>query len=104
VFANAGCVTCHNDDLTGTASGPDISTIGSGLITELDRWVVPSGLDQMQADYEADPRMFLEKWIRDSAGNYNDGQPTLMPPHSEEAINDSALQALITFLLEQTGE
>ena len=35
--------------------------------------VEPSGLDQMVADYEEDPRNFLELWIRDSAGNYNDG-------------------------------
>ncbi len=104
VFASAGCQSCHGADLKGTAAGPDISTIGSGLVTDLDRWVVPSGLDQMQADYEEDPRMFLEKWIRDSATNYNDGQSTQMPPHPEGALSDSALQALITFLLTQTGE
>jgi hypothetical protein len=48
--------------------------------------------------------MFLENWIRDSAANYNDGQPTGMPPHPESQLSESALQALITFLLEQTGE
>jgi hypothetical protein len=56
----------------------------------------------MIADYEADPRAFLELWIRDSAGNYNDGEPTQMPPHPESQLADSHLQALITFLLEQT--
>ncbi|MGH2444845.1 MAG: c-type cytochrome [Candidatus Limnocylindria bacterium] len=103
VFATAGCTTCHGAELEGTAAGPDISTIGSGLITE-GLPVEPSGLDQMIADYEADPRAFLEQWIRDSAGNYNDGTSTGMPAHDENALNESQLQALITFLLEQTGE
>ena len=35
VYATAGCVSCHGADLTGTAAGPDISTIGSGVITDL---------------------------------------------------------------------
>ena len=102
VYTMAGCVGCHGPDLTGTAAGPDISTIGSGLITELP--VEPSGLDQMVADYDADPRTFLEQWIRDSAGNYNDGQPTGMPPHPEGQLSESQLTALITFLLAQTGQ
>jgi mono/diheme cytochrome c family protein len=104
VYRSAGCVNCHAEDLTGTPSGPNISAIGSELVTELDEWVVPSGLEQMQADYEADPRAFLEAWIRDSATNYNDGEATLMPPHPESVLSESALQALITFLLTQTGE
>ena len=103
VYATAGCVTCHGPDLLGTSAGPDISTIGSGLI-DLSDWTVPSGADQMQADWDEDPRLFLEQWIRDSAGNYNDGESTGMPPHPESALSESALQALITFLLTQTGE
>jgi hypothetical protein len=58
----------------------------------------------MQADYDEDPANFLELWIRDSAGNYNDGNATGMPPHPEDAVNDNQMQALITFLLDQTGE
>ena len=58
----------------------------------------------MTADYEEDPRMFLELWIRDSATNYNDGVATGMPPHPEGELTESQLTALITFLLSQTGE
>ena len=54
----------------------------------------------MVADYEEDPRNFLELWIRDSAGNYNDGEPTGMPAHPEGSLSESALPALITFLLD----
>ena len=104
VYATAGCVSCHGSELEGTTSGPNIQTIGSGVITDLEDFVVPSGLDQMVADYEEDPRNFLELWIRDSATNYNDGGSTGMPPHPESSLTESALQALITFLLEQTGE
>ena len=102
VYATAGCASCHGPDLAGTPAGPDISTIGAGLITDLP--TEPSGLEQMIADYEEDPRMFLEKWIRDSAANYNDGETTGMPPHPEGELTESQLTALITFLLEQTGE
>jgi mono/diheme cytochrome c family protein len=102
VYASAGCATCHGPDLTGTPAGPDISTIGSGLITELP--TEPSRLDQMMADYEEDPRIFLEQWIRDSAANYNDGESTGMPPHPEGQLSESQLTALITFLLAQTGQ
>jgi mono/diheme cytochrome c family protein len=101
VYSSAGCVSCHGPELEG-ASGPNIQTIGSDLITDLP--IEPSQLDQMVADYEEDPALFLEKWIRDSAGNYNDGETTGMPAHPEERLNESALAALITFLLEQTGE
>ncbi len=101
VYTSAGCASCHGAELEG-ASGPNIQTIGSELITDLP--IEPSQLDQMVADYEEDPRLFLEKWIRDSAGNYNDGETTGMPPHPEERLSESALTALITFLLEQTGE
>ena len=104
VYSSAGCAGCHGEDLTGTGSGPDISTIGSGVITELGDFPMPSGIDQMVADYEEDPRRFLELWIRDSAANYNDGEPTQMPPHPESQLSESQLQALITFLLSQEGE
>ncbi|MBA2633094.1 MAG: c-type cytochrome [Chloroflexi bacterium] len=104
VFASAGCVSCHGAELEGTTAGPNIQTIGSAVITDLEDFVPPSGLDQMVADYEADPRNFLELWIRDSAANYNDGENTLMPPHPESVLNESQLTALVTFLLDQTGE
>ncbi len=103
IYVSAGCVACHGEDLTGSSAGPDISAIGSGLV-DLSDWTVPSGADQMQADYDEDPRLFLEQWIRDSAANYNDGASTGMPPHPESALSESALQALITFLLTNTGE
>jgi mono/diheme cytochrome c family protein len=102
VYATAGCASCHGPDLTGTPAGPDISTIGAALITELP--TEPSGLDQMIADYEEDPRMFLEQWIRDSSANYNDGEFTGMPAHPESELSESQLTALITFLLAQTGQ
>lgn len=101
VYAAAGCASCHGAALEGTTAGPNIQTIGSGVITDLP--VEPSGLDQMLADYEEDPRMFLELWIRDSAANYNDGEATGMPPHPEGRLTESQLTALITFLLDQTG-
>lgn len=100
VFASAGCQGCHGSELEGTGSGPDIRGISSGVVTELP--VEPSQLDQMVADYAEDPRAFLERWIRDSAVNYNDGEPTGMPAHPEGTLPPSQLQALITFLLEQT--
>jgi mono/diheme cytochrome c family protein len=101
VYSSAGCAGCHGADLEGGV-GPNLQTIGSELVTDLP--TVPSGLDQMQADYDEDPANFLELWIRDSAGNYNDGNATGMPPHPEDAVNDNQMQALITFLLDQTGE
>ena len=101
VYSSAGCAGCHGADLEGGV-GPNLQTIGTELVTDLP--TRPSGFEQMQADYAADPRNFLELWIRDSATNYNDGNPTGMPPHPEDALNDSQLQALITFLLDQTGE
>lgn len=103
VFASAGCATCHGADLEGTAAGPRIASIGSGLV-DLTGFPTPSRIDQMEADYAADPRAFLESWIRDSSANYNDGEATGMPPHPESSLSESALQALITFLLTQTGE
>ncbi|MGH2379926.1 MAG: cytochrome c [Candidatus Limnocylindria bacterium] len=104
VYTAAGCVSCHGAELEGGAAGPNIQTIGSDVITEFEDFPTPSGVDQMVADYEEDPRNFLELWIRDSSGNYNDGTATGMPPHPEGTLSESALQALITFLLDQTGE
>ncbi|HEX5041152.1 MAG TPA: c-type cytochrome [Candidatus Limnocylindria bacterium] len=101
VYSSAGCAGCHGADLEGGV-GPNLQTIGSELVTDLP--APPSGLDQMESDYDEDPANFLELWIRDSAGNYNDGNPTGMPPHPEDTINDSQMQALITFLLDQTGD
>jgi mono/diheme cytochrome c family protein len=101
VYSSAGCAGCHGQELEG-GTGPNLQTIGSELITDLP--VVPSELEQMQTDYEADPRDFLEKWIRDSAGNYNGGEPTGMQPFPESDLGESQLRALITFLLDQTGE
>jgi len=97
----AQCASCHGQELEGGV-GPNLQAIGSELITDLP--VVPSQLEQMQADYDEDPRTFLEKWIRDSAANYNDGASTGMPPFPESQLSESQLRALITFLLDQTGE
>src|SRR5918995_7362867 len=101
VYSSAGCAGCRGQELEG-GTGPNLQTIGSELITDLP--VVPSELEQMQTDYEADPRDFLEKWIRDSAGNYNGGEPTGMQPFPESDLCESPLRALLTFLLDQTGE
>jgi mono/diheme cytochrome c family protein len=101
VYTSAGCAGCHGQELEG-GTGPNLQTIGSELVTDMP--VIPSDLEQMQADYDADPRDFLEKWIRDSANNYNGGEPTQMPPFPESALSDSQLTALITFLLDHTGE
>ncbi len=99
VYTSAGCGGCHGADLKGVAGQfPNITSIGKGLITDLP--VPPSELAQMQKDYDADPRAFLDKWIRDSSTNYNGGTPTNMPAHDAATLPDDALQALITFLLE----
>lgn len=100
VYQQAGCVGCHQADLKGVpGTFPALTNIGNEVATDLP--TEPSGIDQMKSDYAADPRAFLEKWIRDSATNYNGGQPTGMPPHPEAQLSDSQLQALITFLLDQ---
>jgi len=99
VYASVGCAGCHGANLGGGV-GPPLTNVGNevgNLPTEV------SQQDQYIADYEEDPRAALERWIRDSAGNYNDGEPTGMPPHPESAVNESQLRALITFLLSQTG-
>ena len=100
VYSAAGCAGCHGADLGGGV-GPALTNVGNevgNLPVEV------SQQDQYIADYEEDPRAALELWIRDSAGNYNDGTATGMPPHPEGAVNESQLRALITFLLSQTGE
>jgi len=102
VYSSAGCQGCHGPELEGTGSGPNIQAISSEVIIEFpDPFIDPSGADQMQEDYDEDPRNFLELWIRDSATNYNDGEFTGMPPHPEGTLSESQLTALITFLLEQ---
>jgi mono/diheme cytochrome c family protein len=98
VFVDAGCGGCHGADLSG-GFGPSLLNIGNEPVTDLPFPI--SHLDQLQADYAADPRTFLERWIRDSAVNYNDGLTTNMPVHPEGKISASAMQALITFLLSQ---
>jgi mono/diheme cytochrome c family protein len=98
VFTDAGCGGCHGADLSG-AIGPSLLNIGNQPVTDLPTPI--SHLDQLQADYAAGPRAFLERWIRDSAVNYNDGTATGMPVHPEGKVSASALQALITFLLSQ---
>lgn len=100
VYATAGCVGCHGVELEGGA-GPALTNIGNEMGVDLPTEV--SGLDQLLADYAEDPRNALSLWIRDSAANYNDGNPTGMPPHPPEVLSDSQLTALITFLLTQTG-
>jgi len=106
VFVNAGCAGCHGQNLEGVV-GPDLQNIGNAPVTTFE--VGPncsactpiSQLDQLIADYNADPRAMLEKWIRDSSTNYNGGQVTNMPAHPASQLPDDQLQALITFLLDQ---
>ena len=99
VYQSAGCAGCHGPDLAGAGENPGIQAINTEVITDLP--IEPAELDQMIADYEEDQMAFLEAWIRDSAGNYNNDAPTGMPPFPEETLPESQLQALITFLLEQ---
>ena len=101
VFASVGCAGCHGAELQGGV-GPALTNVGNEVGVNLPQEV--SQQDQFIADYADDPRAALELWIRDSAGNYNDGAATGMPPHPESAVSESQLQALITFLLDQTGE
>lgn len=103
VYATAGCAGCHGADLAGAGAFPNIQNIGNAPLTNDELPTPISQEEQLIADYEEDPRMMLEKWIRDSAANYNDGEGTGMPAHPESQLPADALQALITFLLDQTG-
>jgi mono/diheme cytochrome c family protein len=100
VYNNAGCAGCHGVDLAGQPGVfPSLQNIGNEPVTDLPTPI--SQQDKLVADYNDDPRNMLELWIRDSSANYNDGTPTGMPAHPEASLPDDALQALITFLLEQ---
>ena len=98
VYVEIGCVNCHGADYSGVAGTfPSLLNIGNEPVIDLPTPI--SGLDKLQADYDADARAFLEMWIRDSATNYNDGAATGMFPYPEGTLSADALQALITFLL-----
>jgi mono/diheme cytochrome c family protein len=100
VYTDSGCGGCHGADLAGVpGTFPDLRNIGNEPVTDLPTPI--SHLDELKADYLADDRMFLERWIRDSAVNYNDGVATGMPVHPVGKISESAMEALITFLLSQ---
>ncbi|MBW3612290.1 MAG: cytochrome c [Chloroflexi bacterium] len=100
VYAAAGCAGCHGPDLQGGGPFPALTNVGNE-VGNLPEPVAQQ--EQYIADYEEDPYLALGQWIRNSAENYNDGEPTGMPAHPEERLSDSALRALITFLLDQTG-
>ena len=100
VYTDSGCGGCHGADLSGVAGTfPSLQNIGNEPVTDLPTPI--SQLAKLEADYAADARTFLERWIRDSATNYNDGVATGMPVHPVGKISESAMQALITFLLDQ---
>jgi mono/diheme cytochrome c family protein len=100
VFEDAGCISCHGAELEGGV-GPNLQHVGTALTANADLPTPVSQDEQRLADYDADKRVFFEQWIRDSSGSYNDGDPTGMPAFSEADLGESALQALITFLLDQ---
>ena len=99
VFSTAGCAGCHGADLKGIGQFPSLLNIGNEPVVDLPFSI--TGLDKLKADYAANARTFLEKWIRDSWTNYNGGVSTNMPQHPVGSLSDSALKALITFLLTQ---
>ncbi|MGH2462776.1 MAG: cytochrome c [Candidatus Limnocylindria bacterium] len=101
VYVVAGCGGCHGADLAGVDGiFPSLLAVGTRLSDNLPTPVSQEA--QRQEDYATDARRFFELWIRDSSANYNDGNSTGMPPHPETALTESQLQALITFLLDQT--
>lgn len=100
VYAAQPCGGCHGAELQGGV-GPPLTNIGNEVGN------LPQPVANQEAyvsDYEEDPYLALSQWIRDSANNYNNGESTGMPPHPESQLSDSALRALITFLLDQTEE
>jgi len=103
VYTDKGCGSCHGPDQAGvlksdgTVLYPSLLNIGNEPVIDLPTPI--SRLDELEADYAADDRGFLERWIRDSAVNYNDGIATGMPVHPVGIISESAMRALITFLL-----
>jgi mono/diheme cytochrome c family protein len=100
VYVDSGCGGCHGPGLAGVpGTYPSLLNIGNAPVIDLPTPI--SHLDQLQADYAANAPAFLEKWIRDSSVNYNDGTATGMLVFPEGKISKSALQALITFLLSQ---
>ena len=100
VYTDSGCGSCHGPGLAGVPGAfPSLLNIGNEPVIDLP--VPITHLAELKADYTADARRFLERWIRDSSVNYNDGTPTTMPVHPEGKVSKSAMQALITFLLSQ---
>jgi mono/diheme cytochrome c family protein len=99
VYQTSDCQGCHGPNLEGVGDFPNLQNIGNKPVTDLPFPI--SQLDKLKKDYADDPRKFLEAWIRDSAANYNDGDPTQMPAHPADQLPDDALKALITFLLDQ---
>jgi len=105
VYTDKGCGGCHGPELAGvlkpdgTVLFPSLLNIGNEPVIDLPTAI--SQLDKLQADYAASKETFLEAWIRDSSVNYNDGTPTGMPVHPVGTISESAMRALITFLLSQ---
>jgi cytochrome c553 len=99
-YVDSGCGSCHGPGLAGVpGTFPSLLNIGNQPVIDLPTPI--SHLAELQADYAANKGAFLERWIRDSSVNYNDGTATGMPVHPEGRISKSALQALITFLLSQ---
>lgn len=97
VYSTTGCAGCHGPDMAGLGVFPSLLNIGNQPVIDLP--VPISDLDKLKADYAASKENFLALWIRDSWTNYNGGESTTMPKHPSDALSDSALQALITFLL-----
>lgn len=97
VYSSAGCAGCHGPDMAGLGDFPSLLNIGNQPVIDLPYPI--SDLEKLKADYAASKENFLKLWIRDSWTNYNGGASTVMPQHPPDALSDSALQALITFLL-----